>query len=289
MGALPGIGPINGVAILLPLAYTIGLPPESAIILLAGVYYGAEYGGRISSILLNVPGDAGAVMTTLDGYPLAQKGEAGRALALSAVASFTGSFGALLMMVFSAPLLAEFAIDFGPAEYVLLMVFAFTCLSTMVGSRPVKTLIGALIGLALSTVGVDSGTGVLRYTFGAPNLYDGIDFLVAVIGIFAISEVLVLLENWTYSEMASTKVGRSFISWSDLVRVKWVLLRSTLSGFLIGVLPGTGASIASAVANGTEKRLADDDGKHLARMTSVVWPRRKRPTMPPPLAPSCPC
>lgn len=138
IGSLPGIGPINGVAILLPLAYALGLPPESALILLAGVYYGAEYGGRISSILLNVPGDAGAIMTTLDGYPLSRKGEGGRALALSAVSSFAGSMGALLLMVFTAPLLSQLAIKFGPSEYVWLMVFAFTCLATMVGSRPVK-------------------------------------------------------------------------------------------------------------------------------------------------------
>ncbi|MFB9887408.1 tripartite tricarboxylate transporter permease [Balneatrix alpica] len=259
IGALPGIGPINGVAILLPLAYAMGLPPESALILLAGVYYGAEYGGRISSILLNVPGDAGAIMTTLDGYPLSQKGEGGRALALSAVASFAGSMGALMMMVILAPLLSQLAIRFGPSEYVLLMVFAFTCLATMVGSRPVKTLVGALIGLCLATVGIDGGTGVLRFTMGIPNFFDGVDFLVVVIGIFAISEVLILLEQWANNELKMTPVGKSFVSFADMMRVKWVVLRSTVVGFFIGVLPGTGASIASAVAYGTEKRIAEGD------------------------------
>jgi len=262
IGSLPGIGPINGVAILLPLAYALGLPPESALILLAGVYYGAEYGGRISSILLNVPGDAGAIMTTLDGYPLSRKGEGGRALALSAVSSFAGSMGALLLMVFTAPLLSQLAIKFGPSEYVWLMVFAFTCLATMVGSRPVKTLVGVVIGLLLATVGIDSGTGVLRFTMGIPNFFDGIDFLVVVIGMFAISEVFVLLESWARNDLKITPVGKSFVTFADLVAVKWVILRSTLSGFLIGVLPGTGASIASAVAYGTEKRFAEGKDEH---------------------------
>jgi putative tricarboxylic transport membrane protein len=262
IGSLPGIGPINGVAILLPLAYAMGFPPESALILLAGVYYGAEYGGRISSILLNVPGDAGAIMTTLDGYPLSRKGEGGRALALSAVSSFFGSMGALLMMVFTAPLLSQLAIQFGPSEYVWLMVFAFTCLATMVGSRPMKTLVGVLIGLVLATVGVDSGTGVLRFTMGIPNFFDGVDFLVVVIGMFAISEVLVLLESWAKNDLKITPVGKSFVSMADLLKVKWVILRSTVVGFLIGVLPGTGASIASAVAYGTEKRMAEGDDEH---------------------------
>lgn len=265
IGSLPGIGPINGVAILLPLAYAMGFPPESALILLAGVYYGAEYGGRISSILLNVPGDAGAIMTTLDGYPMSKRGEGGRALALSAVSSFAGSMGALLMMVVSAPLLSQFAIQFGPTEYVWLMVFAFTCLATMVGSRPVKTLVGVMIGLLLATVGVDSGTGVLRFTLGIPNFFDGVDFLVVVIGLFAISEVLALLEQWARNDFVITPVGKSFVSVADLLAVKWVVLRSTVIGFLIGVLPGTGASIASAVAYGTEKRIAEGDDEQFGK------------------------
>ncbi|AEF56526.1 tripartite tricarboxylate transporter permease [Marinomonas posidonica] len=262
IGSLPGIGPINGVAILLPLAYSIGLPPESALILLAGVYYGAEYGGRISSILLNVPGDAGAIMTTLDGYPMAKHGEGGRALALSAVSSFFGSMGALLLMVIFAPLLSKLAIQFGPSEYVWLMLFAFTCLATMVGKRPIKTVVGVVIGLLFATIGIDSGTGILRFTMGIPNLFDGVDFLVVVIGMFAISEVLILLESWARNDLKLTPVGKSFISFSDIIAVKWVIFRSTLSGFLIGVLPGTGASIASAVAYGTEKRFAEGKDEH---------------------------
>lgn len=161
VGLLPGLGPINGVALLLPLAFALGLPPETALILLAAVYLGCEYGGRISAILLNVPGDAAAVMTTLDGYPLARQGKAGIALSLSAVSSFTGSMIATCGVVLFAPILAKWAVAFGPAEYFVLMIFAIACLGGMVGDKPVKTLLSALIGLALATVGVDSTTGVI--------------------------------------------------------------------------------------------------------------------------------
>ena len=160
VGLLPGLGPINGVALLLPLAFALGLPPETALILLAAVYLGCEYGGRISAILLNVPGDAAAVMTTLDGYPLARQGKAGIALSLSAVSSFIGSIIATCGVVLFAPLLAKWAVAFGPAEYFVLMIFAIACLGGMVGDKPVKTLMAALMGLALATVGVDSTTGV---------------------------------------------------------------------------------------------------------------------------------
>lgn len=166
VGMLPGLGPINGVAILLPIAYAMGLPPESALILLAAVYLGCEYGGRISAILLNVPGDAAAIMSTLDGYPLAKQGKAGIALSLSALSSFIGSMIAITGVVLFAPLLANWAISFGPAEYFALMVFALTCLSGLVGDAPLKTGIAAVIGLLLATVGVDAVTGVYRFTFG---------------------------------------------------------------------------------------------------------------------------
>jgi putative tricarboxylic transport membrane protein len=197
IGALPGIGPVNGVAILLPFAYSLGLEPASAIMLLAGVYYGAEYGGRISSILLNIPGDAGAVMTTVDGHPLAKRGQGDRALAVSAVASFIGSMVALLLLVVATPILVELALAFGPAEYVVLVVFAFSCLTAVARARPAKVIVGVSIGLFLAIVGIDSGTGIFRFTFGIPNLFDGVDFLVVIIGVFAISEVFAMLDHAT--------------------------------------------------------------------------------------------
>ncbi|HET6467487.1 MAG TPA: tripartite tricarboxylate transporter permease [Geminicoccaceae bacterium] len=256
IGALPGIGPINGVAILMPIAYALNFPPESALILLAGVYYGAEYGGRVSSILLNVPGDAGAVMTTLDGHPMALRGEAAKALALSAVSSFIGGTFAVIMITIIGPVLASVAISFGPPEYVGLMVFAFATLAAMVGSNAAKTLIGAAIGLMIATIGVDSGTGVDRFTFGSPNLLDGIDFLVVVIGLFGISELFSLIEKHGGEVIKTSGLGRIAITVKDVLDVKWTLVRSSIIGFVIGVLPGTGASVASAVAYGTERRLA---------------------------------
>lgn len=258
IGALPGIGPINGVAILLPIAFSLGLPPESALILLAGMYYGAEYGGRISSILLNVPGDAGAVMTTLDGNPMARRGEAGRALSLSAVASFIGGSISVLLMALFGPALASYAVHFSPSDYVALMVFAFASLASLVGSNPLKTLLAALIGLILSSVGIDANTGVPRYTFGVPDLLGGIDFLVVVIGLFGMAELISLVEQQVRGQLKPLTLDKSFVRWSDLLLTKWTILRSTLIGFFVGVLPGTGASVASAVAYGTEKRIARD-------------------------------
>ncbi|WP_456413350.1 tripartite tricarboxylate transporter permease [Oceanithermus profundus] len=260
IGALPGIGPVNGVAILIPIAYALKLPPESALILLAGVYYGAEYGGRISSILLNVPGDAGAVITTLDGYPMAQKGKAGEALALSALSSFIGGTLAVIGLTLFAPYLAEWAIRFGPAEYFALMVFAFTTLASLAGRNPVKALIASVFGLMLATVGIDPGSGVPRFTFGELKLYDGVDFLVVAIGLFAISEVLTLMEHTFLGTATRVKVETALVSLKTFMGSLWTILRSSLIGFFIGVLPGAGASIASAVAYTTEKRLVDREG-----------------------------
>lgn len=259
IGALPGLGPINGVAILLPIAYGLGLPPESALILLAGIYYGAEYGGRISSILLNVPGDASAVMTTLDGNPMARNGLAGRALSLSAVASFIGGTLAVGLMTIFGPLLASFAVQFSPADYVALMVFAFASLASLVGKNPVKTLLGALIGLMLATIGIDANTGVPRFTFGVPDLLAGIDFLIVVVGLFGMAELFHLVEQQAAGKLKALPVDKSFVRLKDLAVVKWTILRSSLIGFFIGVLPGTGASVASAVAYGTEKRIAGEN------------------------------
>lgn len=258
IGALPGIGPINGVAILLPIAYGLGLPPESALILLAGIYYGAEYGGRISSILLNVPGDAGAVMTTLDGNPMAKRGEAGRALSLSAVASFCGGTFAVVLMSLSGPALASYAVTFSPSDYVALMVFAFASLASLVGSNSVKTLLAAVMGLMLASIGIDANTGVARYTFGIPDILAGIDFLVVVIGLFGMAELIHLVEQQVTGKLKPLALDKSFVSMKDLAYTKWTILRGSVIGFFIGILPGTGASVASAVAYGTEKRVAKD-------------------------------
>ncbi|MCS6854969.1 MAG: tripartite tricarboxylate transporter permease, partial [Elioraea sp.] len=211
VGALPGIGPLNAVALLLPLVYAVRLPPESALIVLAAVYYGGGYGGRIAAILLNVPGDPSSVMTTLDGHPMAKRGEGGVALSITAIGSFVGGIGATALMILAAPAIARAALAFGPADYVALMAFAFALLAGIGGARPAKTLAAVSCGLLLSTIGADSGTGIERYTFGELELLDGIDFTVLVIGLFAVAEVLALIEERAHGGAFVTQVlGRSW-------------------------------------------------------------------------------
>ncbi|QIG50939.1 tripartite tricarboxylate transporter permease [Nordella sp. HKS 07] len=260
IGALPAIGPINGIALLLPIAYTMGLPPESTMILLAAVYCGAEYGGRISSILLNVPGDAGAVMTALDGYPMAKQGRAGEALAISGLSSFVGGVIGTIALALFAPILSSLAIGFGPAEYFVLMIFALATLGSMVGNQPVKTLMGCVLGLMLATIGLDATSGAYRFTFGEPELGEGIEFVVLVIGLFSISEALIILENQSAGVSAIRKLGRMVARLDDLRRCVMPTLRGSAIGFVIGVLPGTGASVASAISYTTEKRVSDREG-----------------------------
>lgn len=261
VGLLPGLGPINGVALLIPVAFALGLPPETALILLAAVYLGCEYGGRISSILLNIPGEASTVMTTLDGYPMARKGLAGVALSLSAWSSFIGAFIATCGMVLFAPLLAKWAIAFGPAEYFVLMVFAIVCLGGMAGDRPLKTLLAALLGLFLSSVGIDANSGVYRFTGDSIHLADGIQFVVLVLGLFSVSEILLLLEKTHHGQEAVKATGRMLFNFKEAASVFLVNLRCGLLGFVMGVLPGAGATLASAVAYMTEKKLAGAKGE----------------------------
>jgi putative tricarboxylic transport membrane protein len=260
VGLLPGLGPINGVAILMPLAFAMKLPPEASLILLAAVYIGCEYGGRISSILLNVPGDAGAIMTALDGYPMARKGMGGVALSISAWSSFIGSLIATIGIVLFAPLLASWALSFGPAEYFALMCFAFACIAGLMGDAPMKAGIAAVIGLALSCVGLDSNSGVYRFTGGDVHLSDGIQFVVVVIGVFSISEILLMLEQHHKSEGLITATGRKLFNLQEMAHTWWGTVRSSVVGFVVGVLPGAGATIASAMTYSMEKRLTDTEG-----------------------------
>lgn len=261
VGLLPGLGPINGVALLIPIAFALGLPPETALILLAAVYLGCEYGGRISSILLNIPGEAAAVMTTLDGYPLARQGKAGIALSISAWASFVGGLIATCGVVIFAPLLASWAVAFGPAEYFVLMVFAIVCMAGMAGDRPLKTAIAACIGLFLSCVGIDANTGVYRFTFGSLGLADGIQFVVLVLGLFSVSEILVLLERTHHGQKALQASGRMLFNLKEGAFVLGTNLRSGALGFVFGIMPGAGATLASAVAYMAEKRLAGKNNR----------------------------
>jgi len=264
MGALPGLGPSNGVAILIPLAFTLGLPATPAMILLTSVYFGAMYGGRISSILLNIPGDEPALMTTLDGYPMAQQGRGGEALALSGVASFVGAFLSTWGLVFLAPQLVKLALLFGPAEYFALYALAFATLGGIASKNQAKAAFAAALGLAIAMIGVDGQTGVPRFTFGEVHLYDGIDFLVAIVGLFALSEVFVFLEHGGAGahegQAGRARIGRIVPSLSLLRHCTPTMLRASVLGFIAGVLPGAGASLGSFISYSMEKRLVDRKG-----------------------------
>lgn len=261
VGVLPGLGPINAVAMLVPVVFALGLPPESSLILMAAIYIGSEYGGRISAILLNVPGEASAVMTALEGYPLAREGRAGIALSLSAWTSFVGSAIATIGIVIAAPLLAKWALAFGPTEYVGLMVFAFACLTGLLTDSPVKALLAIMIGLGISTIGIDANSGVYRYTFGSPNLVDGVQFATVVIGLFAISELLIMLEGIRGGAASRIEqMGKPLFSWADLTFTNMATLRGSIIGFLVGILPGAGGTVASALAYTTEKRVVERRG-----------------------------
>ena len=260
IGALPGLGPSNGVAILIPLAFTLGLDATSALVMMTSVYYGAMYGGRISSILLNIPGDEPALMTTLDGYPMAKAGRAGEALVLSGVASFVGAFLATIGLMLLAPLLAQVAFKFGPAEYFALYLLAFTTLGGLASSNQAKAAIASCIGLGIAVIGLDNSTGMPRMTGGNLHLYDGVDFLVAIVGLFAISEVFFFIESHGKSSSIGVKLEKVTIPVKDIMASKWTMLRSSGVGFFAGVLPGAGASLGSFLAYMSEKSIAGEKG-----------------------------
>lgn len=260
IGALPGLGPSNGVAILIPITFTLGLDATSALVLMTAVYYGAMYGGRISSILLNIPGDEPALMTTLDGYPMAKNGRAGDALVLSGVASFVGAFLATLGLVLLAPLLARVAYLFGPAEYFALYLLAFCTLGGMASNNQAKSAIAACIGLGIAMIGLDNNSGIPRLTFGSLHLMDGIDFLVAIVGLFAIAEVFFFLESQGKETSIGVKLEKVSIPVKDILHAKWTMLRASGIGFVAGVLPGAGASLGSFLAYMMEKSFAGEKG-----------------------------
>lgn len=240
IGALPGLGPSNGVAILIPLTFTMGLDATSALVLMTAVYYGAMYGGRISSILLNIPGDEPALMTTLDGYPMAKAGRAGDALVLSGVASFVGAFLATVGLMLLAPMLARVAYFFGPAEYFALYLLAFCTLGGMASNNQAKAALASCIGLAIAMIGVDNNSGMPRLTYGNMHLMDGVDFLVAIVGLFAIAEVFFFIESHGKGSSIGVKLDKVGIPWKDIIDTKWTMLRASGVGFIAGILPGGG-------------------------------------------------
>ncbi|WP_353211709.1 tripartite tricarboxylate transporter permease, partial [Rhodovarius sp.] len=260
IGVLPGIGPLNAIALLLPFCLALRLPPESALILLAAVYYGSGYGGRITAILLNMPGEPSAVLTTLDGHPLAKQGRGSAALAISGIGSFVGATFSVIAMTFLSVPLAKLAVAFSPADYVALIAFALSLLGAVSDGPAVKAWAAGCLGLLLAMVGVDSGTGVERFTLGSLELLGGIDFTVLAIGLFAIGEILLLIETRLRSEAAKLGGGAK-LSLREVLFCTPAMLRATGIGFVIGVLPGAGASVASALSYTAEKRLNGAQGK----------------------------
>ena len=259
IGALPGLGPSNGVAILIPITFTMGLDATSALVLMTSVYYGAMYGGRISSILLNIPGDEPALMTTLDGYPMAKQGRAGEALVLSGVASFVGALLATIGLLLLAPMLARVAYLFGPAEYFALYLLAFCTLGGVASNNQAKAALASCIGLGIAMIGVDNNSGLPRLTGGSMHLMDGIDFLVAIVGLFAIAEVFFFIEGHGKGSSIGVKLKKVVIPWRDIASTKWTMLRTSLVGFIAGILPGAGASLGSFLAYTSEKAIAGKD------------------------------
>jgi putative tricarboxylic transport membrane protein len=255
IGMLPGLGPISALALMIPI--TFGMNPASALILMAGVYYGAIFGGSTSSILLNAPGVAGTVATSFDGYPLAKKGLAGKALAIAAYSSFIGGTISIIGLMLIAPLLAGFAVSFGPAEYFALMVLGLTAVVSLSDKSLVKGLIAAVFGIMISIVGIDLQTGTLRYTFGSTKLYEGIEFLIVALGVFALAEVFVMILNKVKKEKQHS-IGSLKLTKQEVKEIAPPIARSSILGFFTGVLPGAGATIASFLGYSMEKRLAKD-------------------------------
>ncbi len=261
IGVLPGIGPITGVAILFPITLRLGLEDASTLILLASVYYGSQYGGSTTSILLNVPGEASSVVTTLDGYQMARQGRAGQALAISAIGSFIAGIGAVLGLMLFGPPLSEVTTRFQSPEKFMVVVLAFATVSSLAGKSLAKGLLAVLFGVMLATVGVDLQTGVVRYTFGELKLQEGMDFVIIAIGLFAVSELLTLLEDSVKGEnVVFQKAERVWVSFKEFMFSLGAIVRGTVIGFFVGLLPGTGASVAGFMSYGIERRLSDRDG-----------------------------
>lgn len=255
LGVLPGIGPVTAIAVMLPL--TFDLPPITAVILMCGMYYGAAYGGSTTAILINAPGESSSAVTCLDGFQMARQGRAKAALATAAIGSFfAGTFATLGLMLVS-PLIADFAIRFGAAEYFALMVLALTMVSGLSTGSVAKGLMATLLGLFLGIVGVDYQTGAPRYIFGRIELYEGIDFIVVAIGLFAVSEVLIsagLFKQIKYQKQPVK--GKHWISLEEIKQSLAPYVRGTVLGFLIGALPGAGGTTAAFLSYGVEKKVS---------------------------------
>ncbi|WP_059104357.1 tripartite tricarboxylate transporter permease [Shouchella shacheensis] len=251
VGSLPGLTPSIGIALLIP--FTFGMEPVPGLILLITLYVAAEYGGGITAILLNAPGTPAAAATAFDGYPLAKKGEAGKALTISIVASAVGALTSAILLIFTAVPMANVALQFGPAEYFALAVFGLSLISSLSQGSMIKSLIAMLLGLMVISVGIDPVDGITRFAF-TNNLLEGIPFLPALIGLFALSEVLFMLEENNGGNKKIGKVKGFEGSLAALKKIKFTLIRAPILGYIIGIIPGAGATIASLISYNEAKR-----------------------------------
>lgn len=262
VGVLPGIGPMSGVALLIPVTATItsGMPTEAAaassIILLAGVYYGAMYGGSTTSILLNTPGESSSVVTTLDGYQMARQGRAGAALSIAAIGSFAAGIVSLIGLVLLAEPLSNVALQFGPAEYFSLMLLGLAAVSGLAGKSMTKALMMTVFGLMLGTIGIDAVSGIARFTYDLPILYSGLEFLTIAVGLFALGEVFKTILEREHEDGTIAKIGRILPTKQDMKDSAKPIMRGSLLGFFIGVLPGAGATLASFFSYIAEKKFS---------------------------------
>ena len=258
VGVLPGLGPSAGTAILLPL--TFGMEPLAAIIMLSGIFYGAMYGGTITSVLINTPGEAASAITCLEGYPLAQQGRAGTALGVAGIGSFIGGTLSILGLAFIGPPLAKLALKFGPPEFFALMTLGMTMVIGLIGKSILRGMIAAVIGLNLALVGMDPLTGVIRFNFGAVELTNGFDFIPIVMGLFGISEIILSIESNLKSEKPP-KLGRLLPRRDEWRPTLAAILRGSGIGFILGLIPGTNAVIPTIISYSTEKKLAKDPSR----------------------------
>jgi len=259
VGVLPGLGPVATIAMLLPA--TFSLPPISALIMLAGIYYGAQYGGSTTAILVNLPGESSSVVTAIDGYQMARQGRAGKALATAAIGSFFAGTVATVLLALFAPPLAELALKFGPAEYFSLMVLGLVASVALAHGSLLKAIGMILLGLLLGLVGTDVNSGTPRYTFDLPQLSDGINFVVVAMGMFGIGEIISNLEHEETRTLVMKKVTGLMPSKDDFKRIVAPILRGTALGSILGILPGGGAMLASFAAYSIEKKVSKNSAQ----------------------------
>jgi putative tricarboxylic transport membrane protein len=255
VGILPGLGPAATISLLLPLSFKIGSPVTS-IIMMAGIFYGAMYGGSTTSILVNIPGEAASVVTCIDGYQMALKGRAGPALGIAAIGSFIAGTIGVIGLTFVAPPLAEFALKFGPPEYFSLTLLGLLMATLLGGTSIVKGLIMVVLGLVLGSVGLDPISGAVRFTWGFFMLQEGVDFVTLAMGMFGIGEILINLEKELTTELVTRKITHLWPTLKDWAESKWAIIRGSFIGFFIGILPGGGAVISSLVSYAVEKKVS---------------------------------